>query len=448
MDIQKLYALFLANGQKLTTDTRKIEKRQLFFALKGGNFDGNQFAIEAIRQGASYAVVDDKSLDGQPNLIYVEDVLTTLQQLALHHRRTINIPIIAITGSNGKTTTKELIKEVLAKKFKVAYTKGNLNNHIGIPLTLLDIKAYEDISIVEMGANHQGEIASYCEYTEPNFGLITNIGKAHLEGFGGIEGVIKGKTELYKYLETKNSKIFINQDDKIIVENGKNLEQIPYGTNSNLAIYGNLLETSNSLLSVKITEDSLETVIDSKMTGDYNLYNILVAYTIGRYFEISPLDIKSAIEAYQPTNSRSQVIQKGKMQIILDAYNANPSSMEVALENLSKKQGRKIAILGAMKELGEFSDSEHQRILELAVKLEINEIIAVGEEYKGESRGECKGELQFAHTFAHTIALPLNKVIYLSTTEDAKKWYQSQVWDDEVVLIKGSRSMALERILE
>lgn len=428
MEIEKLYGLFLANGQKITTDTRKIEKGQMFFALKGGNFDGNQYALEAIRQGASYAVIDDKSLKGQPRLIYVEDVLSTLQNLALYHRRIINVPIIAITGSNGKTTTKELIKEVLAKKFKVAYTKGNLNNHIGIPLTLLDIKVYEDISIVEMGANHQGEIASYCLYTEPNFGLITNIGKAHLEGFGGIEGVIKGKTELYKYIKSKNGKIFINTDDKILVENAIEINQLPYGSDENLPIHGNIVFNDSSFLTVAIKDDAMDLTIHSNLTGDYNLYNILVAYTIGRYFEIKPLDIKSAIESYIPTNSRSQLIQKRKLTIILDAYNANPSSMEVALNNLSTKKGRKIAILGAMKELGSSTETEHKYILNLAQNLNINEIIVIGEEFQRFGK--------------------IDKITYFNTTSEAKIWFKKQVWDDEVVLIKGSRGMTLEKILE
>jgi UDP-N-acetylmuramoyl-tripeptide--D-alanyl-D-alanine ligase len=428
MEIKKLYSLFLANGQKITTDTRKIEKGQIFFALKGGNFDGNKYAIEAIRQGASYSVVDDQSLEGQPKCIYVENVLITLQQLALFHRRTINIPIIAITGSNGKTTSKELIKEVLAKKFKVAYTKGNLNNHIGIPLTILDIKAYEDISIVEMGANHQGEIASYCLYTEPNFGLITNIGKAHLEGFGDIEGVIKGKTELYNYLENHTGKVFLNIDDNILVEKATKLVEIPYGTESSLDIYGKVAYNSTDFLNVLINDEMEEVNIETQLTGEYNLYNILAAYTIGRYFEISPLECKSAIEAYSPTNSRSQLIKKKNHTIILDAYNANPSSLEVALINLSKQDGRKIALIGAMKEMGEYSKIEHERILDKAIELNINEIIAIGSEYQESKLKE--------------------HVIYLNTTEDAKKWYKKQVWSDEIVLIKGSRGMALEKILD
>ena len=253
MTIEKLYIVFLAQGQKITTDTRRIEQGQIYFALKGVNFDGNKFAQEALNQGAKYAVVDDEALAGIQGMILVEDVLSTLQQLALYHRRKLNLPVIAITGSNGKTTSKELIREVLSTKFKVACTKGNLNNHIGIPLTLLDIKAYEDISIVEMGANHQGEIAAYCNYTEPNFGVITNIGKAHLEGFGGIEGVIKGKTELYRYLANNlNSKIFINADDHILIKHTSNLLQILYGTNPVLPIHGKILDDNSGNLTVSV----------------------------------------------------------------------------------------------------------------------------------------------------------------------------------------------------
>jgi len=427
MNIDKLYILFLAQGQKITTDTRKIEKGQLFFALKGANFDGNKFALEALNQGARYAIVDDKRYEGEKNVIYVANVLETLQKLALHHRRTLNTPIIAITGSNGKTTTKELIKEVLAKKFKVAYTKGNLNNHIGIPLTILDIKAYEDISIVEMGANHQGEIESYCTYTEPNFGLITNIGRAHLEGFGGIEGVIKGKSELYKYIKATNGRIFINIDDATLLQQGESIQQIPYGTDANLPTHGNIISDKSQSLSVRIKDEQNHFEIHSNLTGDYNLYNILAAYTIGRYFEISPKDIIQAIESYEPSNSRSQILTMENHTIILDAYNANPSSMEVALLNLSKQNGRKIAILGAMKELGKYTEAEHLRILEKSIKLDINEIVAVGAEF------------QLGEKF--------EKVTYLNTTEEAREWYQQQEWDNETVLIKGSRGMALEKIL-
>ena len=429
MTIEKLYIVFLAQGQKITTDTRRIEQGQIYFALKGVNFDGNKFAQEALNQGAKYAVVDDEALAGIQGMILVEDVLSTLQQLALYHRRKLNLPVIAITGSNGKTTSKELIREVLSTKFKVACTKGNLNNHIGIPLTLLDIKAYEDISIVEMGANHQGEIAAYCNYTEPNFGVITNIGKAHLEGFGGIEGVIKGKTELYRYLANNlNSKIFINADDHILIKHTSNLLQILYGTNPVLPIHGKILVDNSDNLSVSIYEADTTYLIRTKLAGDYNLYNVLLAFSIGRYFEIDAVKIVQALESYQPSNSRSQIIKSGDTTIILDAYNANPSSMEVALFNLAKFEGKRIAILGAMKEMGNHSEEEHKNILELALNLNINIIVAIG--------------IEFSEVISS------KTIQYFETTEEAKNWYKQQKFGRDTILIKGSRGMALEKILE
>ena len=429
MTIEKLYILFLAQGQKITTDTRKIEFGQIFFALKGSNFDGNQYALKAIKQGAKYSVVDDKSLEGKNGIILVENVLKTLQDLALYHRRKLNIPMIAITGSNGKTTSKELIREVLSMKFKVAFTKGNLNNHIGIPLTLLDIKAYEDISIVEMGANHQGEIADYCTYTEPNFGVITNMGKAHLEGFGGLEGVIKGKTELFRYLTSNsNSKVFVNVDDEILVHHSSNLDQIPYGTDSELPIYGKIIESKSELLEVRVFDEENNYIIRTQLTGDYNLYNVLLAYTIGRYFEVDALKIVQALEAYQPSNSRSQIVKKGETTIILDAYNANPSSMEVALLNLAKFDTKKTAILGAMKELGASAKFEHKKILETAIKLKIDTIVAVGSEFSA--------------------VLPSNKIIFFEKTEQVASWFNDRKFGKETILIKGSRGMALEKIVE
>lgn len=429
MTIEKLYILFLAQGQKITTDTRKIEYGQIFFALKGANFDGNQYALEAIKQGAKYSVVDDKSLEGEKGIILVENVLKTMQELALYHRRKLNIPMIAITGSNGKTTSKELIREVLSKKYKVACTKGNLNNHIGIPLTLLDIKAYEDISIVEMGANHQGEIADYCTYTEPNFGVITNIGKAHLDGFGGVEGVIKGKTELFRFLgNNTNSKVFVNVDDEIIVKHSSNLNQLPYGSDSDLPIYGRIIESSSEFLEVKVFDNDNDYIIRTQLTGDYNLHNVLLAYTIGRYFEVDALKIVQALEAYHPSNSRSQIIKKGETTIILDAYNANPSSMEVALENLAKFDAKKTAIIGAMKELGDSTSDEHRKILTKALDLKIDNIVAVGVEFSD--------------------VLLSNKIIYFETTDQAAHWFNEQSFTKETILIKGSRGMALEKILE
>lgn len=429
MTVEKLYIIFLAQGQKLTTDSRKIESGQLYFALKGPNFDGNSFAREALKQGARYAIVDDKSFEGEQGMIVVDNVLQTLQALALHHRRVLNIPLIAITGSNGKTTSKELIRDVLAMKYKVACTKGNLNNHIGIPLTILDIKAYEDLSIVEMGANHQGEIAAYCSYTEPNIGVITNIGKAHLEGFGGIEGVLKGKTELYRYLENNpNSKVFVNADDSALMGNSQNIQQIPYGTHHYLPIYGEVVSTDNEFLTVQMWDEDQIYIIRTQLTGEYNLSNVLLAYRIGRYFEVDALKIVQALESYKPSNSRSQIIKKGTNTIILDAYNANPSSMEVALANLAKLPGKKTAILGAMKELGEDSVQEHKKILLYAKKLGIHNVIVVGEEYGKESG--------------------LDNFLYFNSTALAKKWYQDQIFENETILIKGSRGMALEKLLE
>ncbi len=428
MNIEQLYSLYLANGQKITTDSRKIEKGQLFFALKGENFDGNIYAKDSIQAGAKYAIVDDISLKGEKNMIYVEHVLKTMQDLALYHRKKLNIPLLAITGSNGKTTTKELIKEVLSKKFKVAYTKGNLNNHIGIPLTLLDIKAYEDVAIIEMGANHKGEIEEYCTYVEPNFGLICNIGKAHLEGFGGIEGIIKGKTELYRYLQKNNGIIFINKDDEILQNHSQGIKSVFYSIKKENEIQGKILPKDSGYLSISINESRSEIVIDTQLTGEYNAYNVLAAYTIGRFYEISQVDIKFAIEHYTPNNSRSQIIKKDSHTVIMDAYNANPSSMEVALINLSHYKTRKVAILGAMKELGDQQEKEHILIAQIAVDLKIDEIILIGIEF-------------------YKSSLLSNNISYFETTKEANLWYSNQIWNGETVLIKGSRSMALENIL-
>lgn len=429
MNIDELYTLYLAQAQKITTDTRKISKGQIYFALKGANFDGNSFALEALKLGARYAVVDDIHLKNEKGIIYVEDVLTTLQDLALYHRQRLNIPILAITGSNGKTTTKELIKEVLQKKFKVAYTKGNLNNHIGIPLTLLDIKAYEDIAIIEMGANHVGEIASYCRYIEPNYGLITNIGKAHLEGFGGIEGVIKGKTELYDYMRNHQGIVFVNQDDELLTQRSQGIKTIRYSVYTPSEYSGEILgNESGGFLNLIVREKDFQINIKTQLVGDYNASNVMSAYAIGRYFEIPPLDILNAIENYTPTNSRSQKIDKETHTIILDAYNANPSSMKLALENLSKYKEPKIAILGAMKELGNESQKEHEGIVHLALNLHLDKIILVGAEFSGSKDID-------------------SRILYFDTSEKVRPWYEAQNWCGEVILMKGSRGVALERIL-
>ena len=422
MNIDELYLKF-NECNKVSTDTRNIVGGEMFFALKGDSFDGNQYALSAKEKGAKYCVVDNPEIAKlNQDFILVEDVLVSLQSLAFFHRKKMNIPIIAITGSNGKTTTKELVHAVLSQKYKTAYTKGNLNNHIGIPLTLLDIKATDEISIVEMGANHQKEIESYCKYTAPNYGLITNIGKAHLEGFGGIEGVLKGKTELYDFLRFSNGKIFLNIDESKLVNSSDKIESISYSANfSEAFVYGTNAH-KETFLSVNF--DNF--IINTNLTGDYNLYNVLSAICIGKYFGIENESIKIAIENYFPTNSRSQVVAKYDNNWILDAYNANPSSMEVSIINLAAQKGSKMAFLGAMKELGEYGAEEHEQIVLKAISLGIDSIILVGKEFESLSQ-------KF-------------KLTYFETSEDARIWFWKQHIKDFTILLKGSRLIALEKI--
>jgi UDP-N-acetylmuramoyl-tripeptide--D-alanyl-D-alanine ligase len=422
MNIEELYTKF-NECTNVSTDTRNIVGGEMFFALKGESFDGNHYAQFAKEKGAKYCVVDNPEIAKlNHDFILVEDVLASLQELAFFHRKKMNIPIIAITGSNGKTTTKELVHAVLSQKYKTAYTKGNLNNHIGIPLTLLDIKKSDELSIVEMGANHQKEIESYCKYTAPNFGLITNIGKAHLEGFGGIEGVLKGKTELYNFLKSTEGKIFINMDESKLVNTSDGIASITYSANfSDAFVFGTIVQ-KDTYLSVKFEN----LVIHTNLTGDYNLYNVLSAICIGKYFGVENESIKLAIENYFPTNSRSQVVAKYENNWILDAYNANPSSMEVSIINLSAQKGTKIAFLGAMKELGEYAAAEHEQIVLKAISLGIESIILVGKEFE---------------SLSQKYNLP-----YFETSEDARFWFWNQNIKDSTILLKGSRLIALEKI--
>lgn len=422
MKIEELYLKF-SECTNVSTDTRNIVGGEMFFALKGDSFDGNQYALSAIEKGAKYCVVDNPEIAQlNQDFILVEDVLVSLQSLAFFHRKKMNIPIIAITGSNGKTTTKELVHAVLSQKYKTAYTKGNLNNHIGIPLTLLDIKSTDEISIVEMGANHQKEIESYCKYSAPNYGLITNIGKAHLEGFGGIEGVLKGKTELYDFLRFSDGKIFLNIDEPKLVNSSDKIESISYSTNCSEAFVYGTNAHHETFLSVNF--DNF--IINTNLTGDYNLYNVLSAICIGKYFGIENESIKIAIENYFPTNSRSQVVAKYDNNWILDAYNANPSSMEVSIINLAAQNGSKMAFLGAMKELGEYGADEHEQIVLKAISLGIDSIVLVGKEFESLSK-------KF-------------KLTYFETSEDARIWFWKQHIKDFTILLKGSRLIALEKI--
>jgi len=417
MTIEKLYSLFLKH-QIIDTDTRKIRKGGLFFALKGDNFNGNKFAKEAISLGASFAIIDEIKYQTQTNTILVEDVLTTLQQLANHHRKQLNTTIIALTGSNGKTTTKELINCILSSKYKTIATIGNLNNHIGVPLTLLSLTTKTELGIVEMGANHLKEIESLCKITAPNYGFITNFGKAHLEGFGSLEGVVKAKSELYDFLRDSNGTVFINTDDAKQVKQSEGIKTIPFN-NKNIVFV-------EAKPFVKVHFKGVD--INSQLIGKYNYNNIAAAIAIGNYFNVAENDIKIAIEKYLPTNNRSQIIKKGTNKILLDAYNANPSSMQAALENFNQLEDlNKIVILGDMFELGETASIEHQKIANLTTSSSFKEVYLIGKAFSTTS---------------------VKNAFIFESFETFKSATNFMKFKNSSILIKGSRGMALERILD
>lgn len=425
MKIEQLHELFLTcNGT--FTDTRKIAKNSMFFALKGDNFNGNTFTQTALDLGAKYVIIDEIKFKTSKQTILVNNVLETLQALASYHRTYLKTTIIALTGSNGKTTTKELINAVLSKKYKTTATVGNLNNHIGVPLTLLAMSKDTEIGIVEMGANHLKEIDFLCNIAKPDFGYITNFGKAHLEGFGGVEGVIKGKSELYNYLIKNNNYIFLNADDSIQIEKlNSYIKKFGFSeTNTNFFKIESV--SANPFVTFKIDD----ILIESKLIGKYNFTNLCAASIIGKYFNVPLMDIKTALENYTPSNNRSQIIEKGTLKIILDAYNANPTSMKAALENLSKlKDNTKIAFLGDMFELGNEAEKEHQNISDLVSKLDIDSIYIVGENFNNSKSNSTK-----IKSFPSFNALKEN--------------FNSLQIENATILIKGSRGMALERILE
>jgi UDP-N-acetylmuramoyl-tripeptide--D-alanyl-D-alanine ligase len=431
MTIQALYDIFL-QYPAVETDTRKIKKNDIFFALKGPNFNGNTFAKTALEIGAAYCVCDEKTSFENEKIIYVDDVLATLKALAKYHREQFDampngwqVPFIAVTGSNGKTTTKELIHAVLSKKYTCYTTKGNLNNHIGIPLTILSVQKDAEIAVIEMGANHQKEIEEYCTYTLPTHGIIGNCGKAHLEGFGGIEGVRKGKGELYDFIRNNAGTIFINTDYDYLVEMSKGIEkQISYGT-QNATYTGEVLHDEH-LLEVNITNPSSIGSIKTQLAGNYNLPNILSAVCIGKHFDVPENLIVEALEAYTPSNSRSQIMQHGSNTILLDAYNANPSSMKVAIENFAAMDGKnKIVILGGMMELGEESLQEHQGIVDLLLQYQWDKIVLTGKDYKN---------------------LPEN-ILHFTTSDETAVWFKEAKIENAFILVKGSRGMAMEKIL-
>lgn len=426
MNITELYQLYLQHPV-ISTDTRNIPTDALFFALKGEYFNGNSFAAAALEAGAAYCIIDEEVNVVDARLIKVENTLATLQALALHHRQQLNIPVLGITGSNGKTTTKELVHTVLNTKYKTVATIGNLNNHIGVPLTLLRIPLDAEMAIVEMGANHIGEIASYCAYAQPNFAMINNCGKAHLEGFGGIEGVRKGKGELYDFVRSHDGTIFINNDLDYLQEMAQGIDhRFSYGQ-SNADIIGKDISDS-PLLKIAILNHTLETTIATQLTGSYNLPNVLAAVAVGTYFGIDIDTIKAAIEAYAPSNSRSQWLKTNHNDVILDAYNANPSSMEVALINFAKIEAeQKVLLLGGMKEVGAYSEVEHQRIVALCQELGFTQVYLVGPEFKSISQN-------IYPVFDNSLSL--------------KTYLLDHAITQSLVLIKGSRGSKMEQVVD
>ena len=459
MKIESIYEIYL-KYPSIQTDSRKLKEGDFFVALKGPHFNGNQFALRALDAGAAYALIDEMPNQSElqaaelsepgisKRLLLVDDALTTLQQLAKHHREQLHIPFIAITGSNGKTTSKELIYTVLASHFITYTTQGNLNNHIGVPLTLLSIRKDAQMAVIEMGANHQKEIESYCAYTLPTHGVITNCGKAHLEGFGGIEGVRKGKGELYQFLRDHNGTAFVYADYDYLLPMSTGIANIiHYGQNKGL-VQGRI-QASEPFLTVAITA-GLESVdsgdsetpthknpilIKSQLVGDYNLPNILCALTIGKFFGVPTAKMIKAIEDYAPSNSRSQLIVQGTNHIILDAYNANPSSMKVAIENFARiHANRKILLLGGMMELGAESIAEHKALVELVASLGFKEVVLVGGDFI------YTKDLFTQYTNAN--------FIYKDNALEAREWLQQLNLQDSYILVKGSRSMKMEQVIQ
>jgi UDP-N-acetylmuramoyl-tripeptide--D-alanyl-D-alanine ligase len=431
--IQELYALYLGANSEVCTDTRKLVKGSMFFALKGENFNAAEFAQQAIDNGCSVAVVDDEKYAGGKRVHLVDDSLAALQALANYHRRQHNIPVLAITGSNGKTTNKELINAVLSQKFKVLATKGNLNNHIGVPLTLLGLRQDHEIAIIEMGANHLGEIALLSNIAEPGYGLITNIGKAHLEGFGGYEGVKKGKSELFRYLHSASGKAFVNGDDEVVNGLAADNDKYTYGCRKLYDVIGKDCG-SNETVSLKYTtrygekDWSKLPLIRTSIIGNYNFVNCLAAVCVGTFFKVPEESIQRALENYIPDMNRSQLADTGRNVLILDAYNANPDSMSAAIRNFARHPAEnKMLLLGDMFELGEYSGDEHQKIVEMLQQNTFRNVILVGEEFY-----KAKG-----HEFQK-----------FRTTAECREYLAGRHLSGFTILVKGSRGMKMELLQE
>ena len=425
--INELYPVFLEHPF-VSTDSRQVKPGSLFFALRGDSFNGNEFAGMALKSGAAYAIVDEPGFVLNKSCILVDDVLSTLQALSRHHRMQFNIPLIAITGTNGKTTTKELIYRVLSEKYNTLATPGNLNNHIGVPLTLLNLSWDTEIASIEMGANHSGEINFLCNIAQPGFGTITNIGKAHLEGFGSYEGVIRAKTELYRFIEKKGGTIFINNEDETLLSYAAGLNLITYGSSSSDLVSNNI--SAEPYVSMELQfRDGSDCKVESNLYGRYNSGNILAAACIGQYFKVPPEKIKSAIETYQPGNNRSQIVKTEHNLLILDAYNANPGSMKAAIETFAASAyPEKTVILGDMLELGKDSDQEHRLILDMVDRHSFNHVYLVGLIF---TRLNSKREN-----------------ICFQDSELTRMWLEHHKITNATVLIKGSRGIRLEKLAE
>lgn len=419
--IEKIYQLY-SEKYIVTTDSRKIEPGCVFVALKGEHFDGNDFAYQVAKDNiAACVIADRKDLPTHERLFIVDDSLTALQELAKLHREKCNTPIIGITGTNGKTTTKELVATVLSQKYNIIYTQGNFNNHLGVPLTLLQIKPNTEIAVVEMGANHPKEIELLCSLTQPNFGIITNIGKAHIEGFGSFDGVVKTKNELYDYLRNTNGKVFLNNDNNLLKELAHDLTNVKYGKDDNADYHASIL-SSNPYLSINWNNN----IINTKLVGDYNFENVMAAITVGCHFNISQDLIIKALENYSPTNNRSQFIKTEKNEIVMDAYNANPVSMSNSIKNFRNiSDNNHLLILGDMKELGNESLNEHQEILNLVKDLNFNNVIFVGSEF---NKVNC------------------DFVSFSNVDELINHINQNEI-SGMKILVKGSHSIHLEKII-
>jgi UDP-N-acetylmuramoyl-tripeptide--D-alanyl-D-alanine ligase len=427
MNISEIYTLF----QKypiVITDSRKVVAGSMFFALKGESFNGNKFALNTLESGCCYAIVDEKEYAIDDRFILVDDVLTCLQDLSREHRRALNIPILAITGTNGKTTTKELVNEVLKKKFKTSATQGNFNNHIGVPLTLLAMNSETEFGIVEMGANHRGEIKMLCEIAEPNYGLITNVGKAHLEGFGSFEGVKSTKKELFDYLFANDGEVFVNCENEHLLGMLNKQKKVFYGNSDEAFSKARFLQAEPNLI-IELRSAIGKLYIKTQLIGAYNFENVLAAVTLGRYFKIDEIEIKEALETYTPSNNRSQLMKTENNVLFLDAYNANPTSMLAAIENFADmKMKNKFLVLGDMLELGEESEKEHHDLLNLLDEKDLSDTLLVGS------------------IFSNLISTYKFKTF--ATVDDLIVYLEKLDLKDKYILIKGSRGIKLEKAIE